>query len=307
MKSNKNVEYIPPRLPKYTKRVGIYARVSTDSKEQLESFKYQVSHYTRVVATTPFWMLADIYMDISSSKERAVRKEFNRLFEDCKNKKIDIFLAKSVSRFGRNTVEVLEVLNQLKVIGVRVIFDQEDLDTGTIDNDVLLTLVEALAQDENRSRSENIKLALRHRAADGTSKSYYRRCYGYTKDKNGGLQILKDEAKNVRLIFDLYLLGKSVIGIGKELERRGIVSPTGKSQWCKRTIDVMLSNEKYMGNARLMKSSNDGEQYLSEGNNPVIISEETFKAVQIEKKHRSNITMATGVTQRKKTKYSSKK
>lgn len=137
MKSNKNVEYIPPRLPKYTKRVGIYARVSTDSKEQLESFKYQVSHYTRVVATTPFWMLADIYMDISSSKERAVRKEFNRLFEDCKNKKIDIVLAKSVSRFGRNTVEVLEVLNQLKVIGVRVIFDQEDLDTGTIDNDVL--------------------------------------------------------------------------------------------------------------------------------------------------------------------------
>jgi len=307
MKPNKTVEYIPIRPPKYTKRVGIYARVSTDSKEQMESFRYQISHYTRVVATTPFWLLTDIYMDIYSSKEGAVRKDFNRLLEDCKNKKLDIILAKSVSRFGRNTVEVLEVLNQLKILGVRVIFDEDDLDTGKIDDDVLLTLVEVIAQDENRSRSENIRMGLRHRAADGTSKSYYRRCYGYTKDKNGGLQILKDEAKNVRLIFDLYLHGKSIIGIGKELERRGIISPTGKNKWCKRTIDVMLSNEKYMGNVRLMKSSKDGEQYLSEGNNPAIISEETFKAVQIEKNHRSNITMAAGVIQRKNTKYSSKK
>lgn len=183
MKLKNNVEYIPPRPPKYTKKVGIYARISTDSKEQLESFKYQVSHYTRVVATTPFWLLADIYMDIPSSKEGSVRKEFNRLLEDCKNKKIDIVLAKSVSRFGRNTVEVLGVLNQLKVLGVRVIFDKEDLDTGKLADDVLITLVEAFAQDENRSRSEDIKLALRHRAADGTSKSYNRKCYGYANDK----------------------------------------------------------------------------------------------------------------------------
>jgi hypothetical protein len=115
------------------------------------------------------------------------------------------------------------------------------------------------------------------------------------------------EAKNVRMIFNLYLQGKSVLGIAKELEQLGIKSPTGKATWPKRTIDVMLSNEKYMGNVRLLDNGKHSACYLAEGNNPAIISKETFQAVQIEKQHRSNIIEGEKGSQRKSKKYSSKK
>ena len=114
-------------------------------------------------------------------------------------------------------------------------------------------------------------------------------------------------AKNVKLIFDLYLDGQSVIGIIKELEKRKIFSPTGKEKWCKRTIDVMLSNEKYTGDVRLLKSGKSEVQYLSSDNNPAIISKEVFEAVQIEKKRRSNMVKDENGWQRKNEKYSSKK
>lgn len=111
----------------------------------------------------------------------------------------------------------------------------------------------------------------------------------------------------MNLIFDLYLRGQSVLGIIKELERRRIPSPTGKEKWCKRTIDVMLSNEKYMGDVKLLKSGNSGVQYLSTDNNPAIVSKETFEAVQIEKARRSNVTDGEIGKQRKSRKYSSKR
>lgn len=117
----------------------------------------------------------------------------------------------------------------------------------------------------------------------------------------------EQKAENVKLIFDLYLSGQSVIGIIKELEKRKILSPTGKEKWCKRTIDVMLSNEKYTGDVRLLKSGKSGVQYLSSDNNPAIISKEAFEAVQIEKKRRSNMVKDENGWQRKNEKYSSKK
>lgn len=109
------------------------------------------------------------------------------------------------------------------------------------------------------------------------------------------------------MIYNLYLQGKSVLGILKELEKRGIKSPTGKDKWCKRTIDVMLSNEKYTGTVRLFDSDKHEVQYMSENNNPPIISKETFQAVQIEKAHRSNMAKVESGNQRKNKKYSSKK
>ena len=117
----------------------------------------------------------------------------------------------------------------------------------------------------------------------------------------------EQKAENVKLIFDLYLSGQSVIGIIKELEKRNILSPTGKEKWCKRTIDVMLSNEKYTGDVRLLKSGKSEVQYLSLNNNPTIISKEAFEAVQIEKKQRSNMVKDENGWQRKYEKYSSKK
>lgn len=246
-------------------------------------------------------------MDIATSKTGSSRKEFARMLNDCGSNKLDIILTKSISRFGRDTVEILDALNQLKLLGVRVIFEQEELDTANTDSSLMISIIECIAQAENESRSENIKWGIKHRAAAGTSKLYDRKCYGYEQDAEGKLIIDEEAAENVRLIYDLYLRGKSVIGIVRELERRKIVSPTGKEKWCKRTIDVMLSNEKYTGDVKLLKSGKSDVHYLASENNPAIISKETFEAVQIEKVRRSNVIKSECGNQRKDKKFSSKK
>jgi len=304
---NKRIHFIPPLPLKREKRVGIYCRVSTNSMEQLKSLNAQVSALTRLTAANPKWLLVDVYIDIASSKTGSSRKEFSRMLQDCKSRDIEIILTKSISRFGRDTVEILDALNQLKLLGVRVIFEQEVLDTADTDNDLMISIIESIAQAENESRSDNIKWGIKQRAAQGTSKLYNRKCYGYYNDEDGNLAIDESEAKNVRLIYNLYLQGKSVIGIVKELERLGIKSPTGKDTWPKRSLDVILSNEKYIGNARLLDDGKHSSYYLAEDNNPAIISKETFHAVQIEKQHRSNVIKSEEGSRRKNTKYSSKK
>ena len=307
MPNNPKVHYIPANPPKREKRVGIYCRVSTNSMEQLQSLTAQVSHLTRLTATVPQWLLSDVYMDIATSKTGSSRKEFNRMLKDCKSHKLEIVITKDVSRFGRDTVEVLDAFNQLKVLGVRVIFEGNSLDTANTDSDLMVAVMESIAQAENESRSENIRWGIKQRAATGTSKLYDRKCYGYKHDENGHLVIDEEKAKNVKLIFDLYLNGQSVVGIIKELERQKILSPTGKVKWCKRTIDVMLSNEKYTGDVELLKSGKSEIHYLASGNNPAIISKEVFEAVQLEKKRRSNVTKNENGSQRKSEKYSSKR
>ena len=275
---NKTIHYIPPLPPKREKRVGIYCRVSTNSSEQLKSLTAQVSALTRLTSANPKWLLVDVYIDIASSKTGSSRKEFNRMLKDCQSHDLEIIITKSISRFGRDTVEILDALNQLKLLGVRVIFEQEVFDTADTDSELMISILESIAQAENESRSENIKWGIKQRAAQGTSKLYNRKCYGYANASDGNLMIKDDEAKNVRVIFNLFLRGKSVIGIISELEKMGIKSPTGKGKWCKRTIDVMLSNEKYIGNVRLLDDGKHDLYYLSEKNNPAIISNEIFRS-----------------------------
>lgn len=307
MPNNPKVHYIPANPPKREKRVGIYCRVSTNSMEQLQSLTAQVSHLTRLTATVPQWLLSDVYMDIAISKTGLSRNEFNRMLEDCKSHKLEIVITKDVSRFGRDTVEVLDAFNQLKALGVRVIFEGNSLDAANTDGDLMVAIMESIAQAENESRSENIRWGIKQRAAQGTSKLYDRKCYGFKHDKDGHLVIDEEKAKNVKLIFNLYLNGQSVVGIIKELEKRKILSPTGKVKWCKRTIDVMLSNEKYTGDVELLKSSKSEVHYLASGNNPAIISKGVFEAVQMEKGRRSNVIKDGYERKRKSEKYSSKK
>ena len=307
MPNNPKVHYIPANPPKREKRVGIYCRVSTNSMEQLQSLTAQVSHLTRLTATVPQWLLSDVYMDIATSKTGSSRKEFNRMLGDCKSHKLEIVITKDVSRFGRDTVEVLDAFNQLKALGVRVIFEGNSLDTANTDSDLMVAVMESIAQAENESRSENIRMGIKYRAAAGTSKLYDRKCYGYKHDEEGHLVIDEEKAKNVKLIFDLYLNGQSVVGIIKELEKQKILSPTGKEKWCKRTIDVMLSNEKYTGDVELLKSGKSEVHYLASGNNPAIISKEVFEAGQIEKARRSNVIKDGNERKRKSEKYSSKR
>lgn len=308
MDNLKKVHFIPPKPQKRDKRIGIYCRVSTNSLEQLQSLAAQVSHLTKITAATPQWLLADVYIDISSSKTGSSRKEFNRMLDDCTSHKLDIIFTKSISRFGRDTVENMEALSKLKSAGVRVIFEQEELDTANTDSDLMISIIESFAQAENEARSENIKWGIKQGAASGTSKLYDRKCYGYKHNKDGKLIIDEETAENVKIIFDLYLRGQSVLGIIKELEKRKIPSPTGKEKWCKRTIDVMLSNEKYTGDVRLLKTGKSEVHYLATDNNPAIISKEIFEAVQMEKARRSNVVKdGNGTVKRKNFKYSSKK
>ena len=308
MQNNPKVHYIPANPPKREKRVGIYCRVSTNSMEQLQSLTAQVSHLTRLTATVPQWLLSDVYMDIATSKTGSSRKEFNRMLEDCKSHKLEIVITKDVSRFGRDTVEVLDAFNQLKALGVRVIFEGNSLDTANTSSDLMVSVIESIAQAENESRSENIRWGIKQRASEGTSKLYDRKCYGYKHNENGHLVIDEETAKNVKLIYDLYLSGQSVVGIIKELSKRKILSPKGKENWNKRSIEWILSNEKYTGNVELLKSSKSEVHYLASGSHPAIISKEVFEMVQMEKGWRSNVVKdENGTVKRKDYKYSSKK
>lgn len=307
MPDQRRVHFIPPKPVKREKRVGIYCRVSSNSAEQLNSLTNQVSALTRLTASTPNWLLVDTYIDIASGKAKSNRKAFHRLIKDCESKDLEIVITKNISRFGRDTVEVFEGLNKLRELGVRVIFEQEGLDLADTDSALMISIIESIAQAENESRSENIKWGYKRHASQGTSKLYNRKCYDYENDENGLLVIKNEEARNVRFIFELYLGGFSIIGIKRELEKRGIKTPTGKEKWSKRTIDVMLSNEKYIGVVRLLNVGEHQENYVSENNHLAIISKEQFEAVQIEKKNRSNVVKTDDGVKRKSRKYSSKR
>lgn len=224
------------------------------------------------------------------------------MLEDIKKEDINIIVTKSVSRFGRDTVDALEALKVIKQACARIIFEQENLDSQEDDTDMIISIMESLAKSENEQRSENIKWGLKQRAAQGTSKLYNRKCYGYDYDENGELIINFQQEKIVRKIFNWYLDGKSVIGIVKELEKENIKSPTWKNKWPKRSIETMLENEKYTGSVKLLDSVNKENYYLLKDNHEAIITEEVFNKVQEEKASRSNIDEENN---RKSRKYSS--
>ena len=195
----------------------------------------------------------------------------------------------------------------MKAAGVRVIFEQENLDTDEVDSNLMISVMESFAQAENESRSENIRMGLAMKAANGTSGLYKRKLYGYSKNKDGDLVIDNEQAKVVRDIFRWYLDGASVLGIIKKLSEAGIPSPAGKEQWNKRAIEKMLENEKYTGTVSLLDSATHEYEFQMKECHPPIITESEYRAVQEEKKKRSNIVTGDGGTRRSSNKYSSKK
>lgn len=201
---------------------------------------------------------------------------------------MDIVVLRDVSRLGRDTVETLESYRAVRNSGVCVIFDENGLDTELDSNEFILSVFEAVYQAENESRSQNIKIGMQQKAQDGTSGFYHRKCYGYQKNREGRLVPNVDEAKVVQQIFDWYLEGKSVLGIVKALEKNGVSTPSRKTKWPKRTVDVLLSNEKYIGDVRLKGASPEEDFYYLNNHEP-IIRREVFDAVQDEKARRSNV------------------
>lgn len=299
--------YIPARNDRLEKNVGIYCGVSTNEKEQLYSLAAQISALTRAVANVSQWRLADVFIDIASAKGEVPRREFQRLIRECEAHNISIVLTKSISRFGRDTVETLSALNRLKPAGVRVIFEQENLDTDEVDSNLMISVMESFVQAENESRSDNIRMGLAMRVANGTSALYKRKLYGYSKNNEGELGIDDEQAKMVRDIFRWYLNGASVLGIIKKLSDEGIPSPTERERWNKRSIEKMLENEKYTGTVTLLDSSTQEYEYQMKECIPPIITESEFRSVQEEAKKRSNIVTDDDGTRRNSKKYSSKK
>lgn len=278
---NSDVIVIKPKRVVKDYAVGIYARVSTNRKEQLDSLAVQVSGLTRLAAAHMTWFVADVFLDVASAKVGSSRNEFNRMIDECEKGNLDIILTKSVSRFGRDTKEGLEAIRKLKACGTRIIFEADKIDTETVDDELLISVVQACSQAENDWRSENIRFGLKHRAEDGTSGLYSRACYGYKKDKHGMLIIDEEQAKVVRAIFDWYLEGLSVVGIIERLKSKGDNSPKGKDTWSKRAVESTLTMRKYTGDVAIAVSGNADCQYLNTDHHTGIISKEKFEAVEL--------------------------
>jgi len=302
----KKVTVIPARKDVAgIKKVGIYCRVSSPSSAQLHSLAAQASYLTKYVMSHIGWRIADIYIDVESGSSTFCRAEFNRMIEDAKKGIIDQVVTKSISRFGRNAEDVLTAVHLLSSHSVHVYFEEQSIDSRSPESELYITLFSGIAQEENRSLSENIKWGIRKKIEDGSSPIYDRPCYGYRVDENGAFTIVPEEATVVRRIFAMYLSGMSILKIKATLEADGIMSPTGKSNWSKRTIDMILSNKKYCG---FSVAKGEKGTYERENHHEPIITLDLFEKVQTTKIERTNVEIdEDGKRHRKSQKYSSQK
>lgn len=305
-KSNENVQKM---------RVAAYCRVSTEYEEQESSYEMQVQHYTSYIQANPDWELAEVYADDGiSATNTAKREAFNRMIADCRAGKIDMILAKSISRFSRNTVDCLKYTRELKSLNIAVYFEKENINTLDSKGEVLMTIMAALAQQESESISANVRLGIQFRNQQGKVRVNHNRFLGYTKDDEGKLIIVPDEADIVRRIYAEYMDGKTFLQIRRGLEKDGIKNGAGNTKWWESNIRQILTNEKYIGDALLQKtytvsvlekkrSQNDGNlpKYYVEGCHEAIIDKDVFLRVQAEIKRRSNL-----ITDGKKRVYSGK-
>ncbi|WP_438943008.1 recombinase family protein [Ruoffia tabacinasalis] len=306
-----NVYYNPARRQPKQKQVAIYSRVSSNTKDQLRSLANQVSALTQKVSLVEDWRLVDIYIDVASAEAKSKREEYNRLIYGSRNKKITIVITKSVSRFGRDTIEALETVRLLKELKVRIIFEKENINTMDAKGEVLLTIMASLAQQESQSLSQNVKLGLQYRYQQGKVQVNHKRFMGYTKDEDGNLIIVSEEAEIIKRIYREYLEGQSLVGIGRGLEKDGILTAAGKPRWRPESVKKILQNEKYIGDALLQKTvtvdfltkkrvKNEGHlpQYYVENSHEAIIPKELFLQVQEEIHRRSNIYTGEGKNKR---------
>ena len=243
------VEFASVPTPK-PKRVAAYARVSLGNDEMLHSLAAQVSYYNKWIHTHPGWVFAGVYADEAISGAKANRKEFNQMLTDCRNGKIDMIVTKSVSRFARNTIVLLETVRELKSIGVNVFFEEQNIDTGSSEGEFMLTLLASFAQEELVSVSENQKWKIRKMFEAGIPNNCS--AFGY-KYGNHKYEIVSDEAETVICIFSSFLAGNGPPTIAKELNDRGV--PTRfHGIWRANTVRGILSNEAYVGKLTLQKT-----------------------------------------------------
>jgi site-specific DNA recombinase len=285
-----------PTLPKLT-RVAAYARVSSGKDSMLHSLSAQVSYYSNMIQRKPEWQYAGVYADEGITGTKTERPEFQRLIADCRSGKVDMVITKSISRFARNTVTLLETARELKGIGVDVYFEEQNIHTLSGEGELMLTLLASFAQEESRSVSENCKWRIRDDFQKGKICSIT--MLGYRRTKDGGLKIEPQEAEIVRMIFSDYLGGMGRQAIANKLNEMDIPTRRG-AIWHPEPVMRILQNEKYVGDMLLQKSFrenhltkrkiyNEGQlpMYLVQGCHKPIIDKKTFDAVQAEIKRRA--------------------
>lgn len=254
-----------------------------------------------MITRNPDYELVDIYADegISATNTKK-RDDFNRMIADCRVGKIDLIITKSISRFARNTLDCLNYVRELKDLGIGIVFEKENINTLDAKGEVLLTILSSLAQDESRSISENCTWGIRRRFEQGKHKMSTKRFLGYDTDEEGHLVVNRQQAKIVVRLYEEFMSGKTVDYIARIFKAEKIKNWDGKYNWQAGTLDSMLRNEKYMGDAILQKSYtadflskrrviNDGsvQMYHIEEDHEPIIDIETWKAVQAELERRT--------------------
>lgn len=282
-------------------RVAAYYRVSTEEEEQQSSYEAQCHYYTDKIMTNPDWTMAGIFADegITGTSARK-RPEFLRMIRLCRQKKIDLVLTKSISRFARNTVDCLDYVRALRTLGIAVIFEKENINTLESDSEMLITLLGAFAQAESESISANVRWGKRQAMREGKAIIQYNRLYAYEKGEDGKPKIIQEQAEVVRSIYEQYLNGASLRMIKDRLETEQIPNVTGGSQWTITAIRSILTNEKYCGDVLLQKTyisdcisrkviRNTGQlpMYLVQNHHEGIVERKTFDAVQAEMARRS--------------------
>ncbi|AFM40367.1 site-specific recombinase, DNA invertase Pin [Desulfosporosinus acidiphilus SJ4] len=284
-------------------RVCAYARVSTDNEEQLSSYQAQVEHYTSYIQNNPAWEFVEIFSDEGISGTNTKKREgFNRMIDECMAGKIDMVITKSISRFARNTLDTLKYVRQLKEKGVAIFFEKEVVNTLDSKGEFLITLLGSLAQEESSNLSQITKMGISYRFQEGKVLVNHNKFLGYTKDEQGQLVIVPEEAEVVRRIYREFLDGKSPYKIASNLQKDGLITGAGGTKWYDSTVIGILKNVKYMGDALLQKTytvdfltkkrvKNTGHaaQYYVEDSHEAIISKEEFAAVQAEFERRANM------------------
>lgn len=285
----KKIEAQPVTVKKL--RVAAYCRVSTENEDQKESLEAQREHYESWINLHDDWELAGIFYDFGISGTNAeARDGLQALLYACRTGSVDYVLTKSISRFSRNTSDCLSLVRELLSYNIPIYFEKENLDTSTMESELLLSILSSMAQGESESISKNVKWAVKQKMETGTfSFSYVP--YGYKKDKNGNMVIDPVESEIVREIFTLALNGMGTYKIAQLLDRRKI--PTRKGgRWSGSTVKGILVNEKYYGAAAFQKTytdssfhrhNNHGEvdSFVAEDHHEAIISKELFDRVQV--------------------------
>jgi len=312
MSATRTVTMIPPTIDLHThtpatlgrkRRVAGYARVSTDKDEQFTSYEAQVDYYTSYIQRNPEWEFVSVYTDEGISGLNTKKRDgFNQMVADALAGRIDLIVTKSVSRFARNTVDSLTTIRNLKEKGIEVYFEKENIWTFDGKGELLLTIMSSLAQEESRSISENIVWDQRKRFSDGKVSVAYSRFLGYQKGEDGVMEIVPEEAAIVQRIYSLFQEGKTFCGIAAILTKEGVPTPCGKDRWSASTVESIICNEKYKGDAVLQKTFtvdfltkkmkiNEGEvpQYYVSNSHPYIIRPDEWDLVQAEVRRRKGI------------------